>query len=63
MNEEKINTQIHELTKAGQSFHSYEQLLGNANFSIDTKKLQEILKKCAKNCLNLRNLILGEVKE
>lgn len=63
MEDKKINDIIHELTKCGQSFHSYEQLLDNPNFSIDNKKLREVLKKCAKNCLNLRNLMLGGIKD
>lgn len=53
-------TVIHEITKCGQMFKSYSQLLQNQSFNIDRKKLSEILQKCAKHCLELRNMNIEE---
>lgn len=60
---DKISDQIHTLTKIGQSFQSYAQLLENPNIGIDRHKLKEVLEKCAKRCLEIRNLLLEGVKE
>lgn len=63
MNEKQISELIHTISKFGQSFHSYDQLLDNEQFTISPKKVQDICRKCAKNCLELRQALLIEVKD
>jgi hypothetical protein len=53
---------IHSFSNMGQMFHSYEQLLLNPNININPKKLAEICGKCAKNCMEARNLLLENIQ-
>lgn len=57
---EQLNKVVHELSAFQQSFHSYNQLLQNPSITINHKKLAEVCGKCAKNCLEARNLLIGE---
>lgn len=63
MDELRISALAHEMTKHGQMFHSYAQLVVNPSLKISPKKMQEILLKCSKHCLEIRNLLLEEVKQ
>ena len=58
----KINEIIHEFSNIGQVFHSYEQLLLNPIININRKKFIEICGKCAKCCIEARNLLLESIK-
>jgi len=57
------NNIIHELTGIGQTFHSYDLLLSNPTINIDKKKVAEICRRCAKKCVELRQILLEEVKD
>ena len=58
MENKKIDELIHEISRLGQSFQSYQHLLDNPLFRTDAKQVQNICKKCAKNCLELRQALL-----
>lgn len=62
MDETKVADLAHSMTGHGQMFHSYAQLVVNPSLKISPKKLQEVLLKCSKHCLEIRNLLLEEVK-
>jgi hypothetical protein len=62
MDEERISALIHDFTGHGQMFHSYAQLVSNPSLRVSPKKMQEILIKCSKHCLEIRNILLEEVK-
>jgi F0F1-type ATP synthase delta subunit len=63
MNNTKIAEIIHEITSIGQVFKSYANLLSNPSVSISRKKEIEILDRCGKRCLELRNLWVEQIKE
>jgi hypothetical protein len=58
----KVNDIIHSLSSAGQMFHSYQQLLENPQLHLAPKKLGEICSKCAKKCLEARQLLLEGIE-
>lgn len=60
MENKKIDSIIHDLVKHGQSFNSYHQLLLNPQINLNRKKVCEIMGKCSKHCLEIRNLLLQE---
>jgi len=63
MKVEEIDKMVHEISSLGQSFSSYAHLLENPSINISHKKLQEICRKCAKNCMEIRQVVLiKEVK-
>jgi hypothetical protein len=63
MDESTLNRIIHDMTSYGQMFHSYAQLVSNPSLRISPKKIQEIFIKCSKGCLEIRNMLIEEVKE
>lgn len=62
----KINGIIHEFSTMGQLFHSYEQLLLNQqlnfNDKIHRKKIIEICSRCARCCIEARQLLLQNIE-
>lgn len=63
MNEKEIDRIIHEIASIGQSFHSYHKLLDNPSINISHRKLSEICGKCAKKCLEIRQIVITEEVE
>ena len=57
-----INEAIHDLTSAMQMFKSYEQLSENLNFHIQPRQVQQLCRKSALRCQELRQLILCTIK-
>lgn len=62
MDKDKINTLIHQLSPIGQTFHNYAHLLENDFFGVSKPTLKKMCQKCAKLCLELRNIIIQEVE-
>ena len=67
MNNTELNKLIHSISATGQSFHSYQALLNDKKYSMREdvwrKKLSDICRECAKNCLDIRNLLIEGVKD
>jgi hypothetical protein len=53
-----IDEKIHELTGFGQMFKSYADLLTNDGLHIQRKKEIEIMRKCGKVCMEVRQLVI-----
>ena len=70
MTNDQIDKIIHEISALGNSFKSHANNFEITNIRMDNKTFEEkrldlahYAKKCAKNCQDLRNLILEGVKD
>ena len=58
ISQEKMNEIIHEFTKVGQMFHSFDALLTSPQINIDRKRVILICRKCARRCIEVRQFLL-----
>ena len=57
---DKVNELAQEVSSYGQAYRSYAALLENPSYSVNRKKLIEIMNKCGKHCKEISRLLKTE---